>query len=45
MLMKSSFFFIESVSKKLSFAKLGIWRFCCQLGRNTYDILGKSENA
>ena len=31
--------------KKLSFAKLSIWRSCCQFGRNTYDILSKSENA
>ena len=31
--------------KKLSFVKLSIWRSCCHLGRNTYDILGKSKNA
>ena len=31
--------------KKLSFAKLSIWRSSCQLGGNTYDICGKSANA
>ena len=31
--------------KKLSYANLSIWRSCCQLGRNTYDIRGKSANA
>ena len=31
--------------KKLSFTKLSIWRSCCQLGRNTYDVHGKSANA
>ena len=31
--------------KKLSFAKLSIWRSCCQLGRNAYDIIGKTANA
>ena len=31
--------------KKLSFTKLSIWRSCCQLGRNTYGIRGKSANA
>ena len=33
------------MSKKLSFTKLNIWRYRCQLGRNTYDICGKSANA
>ena len=36
---------IQGVSKKLSFAKLSIWRSCCQLRRNKYDIRGKSANA
>ena len=31
--------------KKLSFARLSIWRSCCHLGWNTYDIRGKSANA
>ena len=31
--------------KKLTFAKLSIWRSCCQLGRNTYDFQRKSANA
>ena len=31
--------------KKLSFTKLSFWRFCFQLGRNTYDICDKSGNA
>ena len=36
---------IQGVSKKLSFAKLSVCRSCCQLGRNTYDVHGKSANA
>ena len=36
---------VQGVSKKLSFTKLSIWRSCCQLGRNTYDIRDKSANA
>ena len=33
------------VSKKMSFAKLSIWRSCCQLRRYTYDILCKYTDA
>ena len=29
----------------MSFAKLSIWKSCCQLVRNTYNICGKSANA
>ena len=36
---------IQGVSKKQSFAKLSVCRSCCQLGRNTYDLHGKSANA
>ena len=32
------------VSQNTSFTKLGIWGSCWQLGRNTYDICGKSAN-
>ena len=31
--------------RKPSFAKLSFCRSCCQLGRNTYDVHGKSANA
>ena len=36
---------VQGVSKKLSFAKLSVCRSCCQLGRNTFYICGKSVNA
>ena len=31
--------------KKMSFAKLNIWKSCCQLGRNNYYICGKPSHA
>ena len=40
MLWKPSNENIQGNSKKLSFTKLSIWRSCCQLRRNTYDIRG-----
>ena len=33
------------LKKELTFTTLSIQRCCCQLGRNTYDICGKSANA
>ena len=33
------------LKKELTFTTLSIRRYCCQLGRNTYDICGKSANA